>query len=459
MHAVVQPIFETLVVFAWCVLAGVVPDVEKNATRQVALRQHGDGDSAAETNELKTLTAEQARALVSKTSSTRFGLRWSSDLSLNGLSELSPSVAEELAKHEGHLSLNGLVTITDATAEALAKHKGRLSLNGLTTLSERAARALTKTQPTQSPTGLLIAGLELNGVQKLSAEAANALSQYGHPVSLNGVKKGLGEAAAGLMSEASRLEPGQRKAAEVELANDAAEPALEVLENSIGMKLAKIPSGEFDMGHEGLYEQKPVHRVQITKPFYIGIHEVTNAQWKTVMGDTPENWSDADRPVGSVSWSDAVSFCKKLSERAEEKAAGRTYRLPTEAEWEYACRAGSKTRFSFGDDDGRLGDYAWYADNARETHAVGQKNPNAWGLYDMHGNVWEWCGDWHGAYSPNAVTDPTGPPEGEKRVSRGGAFGFADFSCSSVFRQPLPPGIQTQVQGVRVVLVVETVPK
>jgi len=118
-----------------------------------------------------------------------------------------------------------------------------------------------------------------------------------------------------------------------------------------------------------------------------------------------------------VSWEDAVEFCRKLSELPAERAAGFAYRLPTEAEWEYACRAGTTTAYSFGDDSAELGEYAWYAENSGgRTQPVGQKKPNPWGLYDMHGNVWEWCQDWHAAYPTGSVTDPTGPSSGSFRV-------------------------------------------
>jgi len=152
--------------------------------------------------------------------------------------------------------------------------------------------------------------------------------------------------------------------------------------------------------------------------------------------------------VETVSWDDATEFCKKLSEKTRQAV-----RLPTEAEWEYACRAGSKTRFCFGDADEGLGDYAWYrANSGRTTHPVGQKKPNAWGLYDMHGNVWEWCADWYGDYPNGAVTDPQGPASGTYRVLRGGAWrGNSDF-CRSANRGSGTPGGRSRIFGFRVVV-------
>jgi len=180
----------------------------------------------------------------------------------------------------------------------------------------------------------------------------------------------------------------------------------------MGMKFKLIPAGKFTMGGLLPIEGDDAHEVTLTKPFKMGVHEVTQAQYEQVMGSNPSKFEGADNPVENVSWLEALEFCRKLSALPAEKAAGNVYRLPTEAEWEYACRAGTTTQFSFGDDDSDLGDYAWYADNSDDkTHPVGSKQPNAWGLYDMHGNVWEWCLDWHGDYPSGAVTDPTGPSE------------------------------------------------
>jgi formylglycine-generating enzyme required for sulfatase activity len=186
---------------------------------------------------------------------------------------------------------------------------------------------------------------------------------------------------------------------------------------------------------DGDPDEKPVHEVRITKPFYIGVYEVTNAQWSRVMGGVPSNWKDDDRPVENVTWTDVVEFCRKLSEQPEERAAGRVYRLPTEAEWEYACRAGTTTKWASGDDEKTLGDMAWFDTNSgSQTRPVGQKRPNAWGLYDMHGNVWEWCSDWYGAYAAEAIADPTGPAGGSDRVLRGGSWYSTATYCWSAFR-------------------------
>ena len=196
--------------------------------------------------------------------------------------------------------------------------------------------------------------------------------------------------------------------------------------NSIGMKFVLVPAGRFTMGipaHEsGRYDgEGPQHEVEISLSFYVGQHEVTQGQWRAVMGNNPSRFSSCgdDCPVESVSWNDVQEFIRRLNAK---EGAGK-YRLPTEAEWEYACRAGSRGAYGYGDDAGRLGECAWYEGNSGgKTHPVGQKKPNGWGLYDMHGNVWEWVQDWYGSYTTEAVTDPSGPGGGSLRVLRGGSF-------------------------------------
>ena len=216
-------------------------------------------------------------------------------------------------------------------------------------------------------------------------------------------------------------------------------------ENSIGIKLRLIPAGEFLMGSpdsdsDARDNEKPQHTVRITKPFYLGVTEVTQEQYERMIGTNPSRFKGAQLPVENVSWEVAVEFCRKLSELPAERSAGRVYRLPTEAEWEYACGAGSTTAYYFGDDDSMLGKYAWYARNSGgQTHPVGQKKPNGWGLYDMHGNVREWCSDWFEEYTSAAEDDPTGATAGSSRVIRGGSWGsFAGFcrSASRFWGQP-----------------------
>lgn len=219
-----------------------------------------------------------------------------------------------------------------------------------------------------------------------------------------------------------------------------------LIRNSVGIELKLIPAGTFIMG-----EGSDAHKVTLSKPFYMGVYEVTNLQWFRVMG-TDLSSEDNDHPVKGVKWSEAVEFCRKLSALPEEQKAGRIYRLPTEAEWEYACRAGTDTKYSFGDDESKLGEYGWFNGNSGgETHPVGEKKPNAWGLFDMHGNVWEWCSDWHGDFPKVAVTDPHGPPTGSERVVRGGSAIHSPDQARSRRRLRVEPGYAYRV-GFRLAL-------
>ncbi len=213
--------------------------------------------------------------------------------------------------------------------------------------------------------------------------------------------------------------------------------------NSVGMRFVPIAAGSFTMGspdsdREADADEKPAHRVTISKPFLLGKFEVTQAQWEAVMGSSPYEQSSGarsnpyfdlpgmaervrkpDNPV-TVSWNEAQQFVQRLN----EKEGHRRYRLPTEAEWEYAARAGTTTSYSFGNDRGQLGRYAWFGEDfaTGAPHPVGGKLPNPWGLHDVHGNVWEWVQDNYGRYDAAAVTDPKGPASGSGKVVRGGSW-------------------------------------
>ncbi len=243
---------------------------------------------------------------------------------------------------------------------------------------------------------------------------------------------------------------------------------LATLKNSTGLTFLRLNAGEFTMGSSsGDEKQAPPHVVEVSE-FWLSRYEVTQKQWRKTMGTRPwagqEFTSDGDSLAASyVSWSDATAFCKKLTESPEEIAAGRRYRLPTEAEWEYACRAGSKTLYSFGDDPALLWEYAWWYDPAHmpeikahsHARAVGTKKPNAWSLYDMHGNVCEWCGDWAGPYSAERTRDPKGLANGRARVRRGNGW-LGDWQSSiSAARDWGVPEDRTAWVGFRPVLVLD----
>ena len=266
----------------------------------------------------------------------------------------------------------------------------------------------------------------------------------------------------------------------------------EIFTNSLGMKFVKITSGSFMMGSgispsdiasryggkEEWYEDDiPQHKVTIRHPFFMQTMEVTVGQWRLFVKDTGykteaetaggatiltgNDWKKTEgyywdnpgfaqtkmNPVTCVSWNDVQAFIEWLNRKE-----GKTYRLPTEAEWEYACRAGSTASFSFGDDLINLGRYAWYWNNAnRRSHPVGKKEPNPWNIHDIYGNVWEWCQDWYGKYPSGPVVDPTGPSSGTAKVFRGGSAYSQERFCRSAYRGGYQPDGSFTSLGFRLV--------
>ncbi len=226
-----------------------------------------------------------------------------------------------------------------------------------------------------------------------------------------------------------------------------------------------IPPGTFTLGSPATESDRfdwegPQTRVYLSKGFYMGKYEVTQREYQDVIGSNPSYFQgDLSLPVEQVSWNDAVAYCNGLTANeanAGKLPAGYVYRLPTEAEWEYACRAGTTTRFSYGDDPGygELGRYAWFTVNSGgRTHVVGGLLANPWGLHDMHGNVWEWCQDWwSGNYPGGALTDPAGAASGSLRVLRGGYWVNDGRYCRSAFRDYVTPDYRINFIGFRVVL-------
>jgi formylglycine-generating enzyme required for sulfatase activity len=260
--------------------------------------------------------------------------------------------------------------------------------------------------------------------------------------------KALADERKRLAAERKRLEAEKPKIA---MAKRPPRPDKKSFTNAIGMGFVYISPDTFLMGSPSSEKKRDSnerqHEVSLTKGFYLQTTEVTQEQWESVMGTRP--WSgkryvrDGEHnPAVYISWNDCQQFIRRLNKRENTDK----YRLPTEAEWEYACRANSTTSFSFGESDSILGDYSWYRNNAwnigeKYAHAVAQKRSNAWGLYDMHGNVWEWCQDWYEENYPSGhVTDPEGPTSGAERVLRGGSWINFAGSCRSAFRGRYNPG-------------------
>lgn len=232
-----------------------------------------------------------------------------------------------------------------------------------------------------------------------------------------------------------------------------------VINESVSIHFQSIPAGSFYQGSDTSEpnrqkDEGPRHAVHISRGFYLATFEVTQQQWQSIMGSNPAIFSNLphakNRPVESVSWQECQDFIGKLN----QKNIG-TFRLPTEAEWEYACRAGSRSAYYWGEQMAENGssDYAWA--NSRSmamTHPVGQKKPNNWGLYDMSGNVWEWCSDWYGPYPAEEVTDPKGPVDGKMKVFRGGSWYDFFESHRSANRHKHAPDEKYTAIGFRLLL-------
>jgi len=234
-----------------------------------------------------------------------------------------------------------------------------------------------------------------------------------------------------------------------------------------GIELVTVPAGVFLMGtddtdHEWFSHSRPVHEVRLDS-FQLSVYEITQAQFEKVTGYNPSLMKgDDSRPVDQVSWFDAAAFCNKLSELAGLMPCydilNRTcifsrngFRLPTEAEWEYACRAGTNTKYHTGNSESGLALAGWYRSNSEgTTHPVGRKVPNAWGLFDMHGNVWEWCNDWQRSYENCKNENPSGPSWGHSRVLRGGGWHFPAVGCSSAYRHRAKPEYRLSAVGFRI---------
>ena len=243
------------------------------------------------------------------------------------------------------------------------------------------------------------------------------------------------------------------------------------LGGGVEMELVLMPAGTFKMGSlkidGGRQDDEMLHPVTIGKAFYMGKYTVTQPQYEVVTKKKPSHFTGEKNPVERVSWFDAAEFCKMLNTGLKPRLpAGMEIQLPTEAQWEYACRAGTATRYYFGEEDSKLGDAAWYrANGSKHAHPVGEKNANAFGLYDMYGNVWQWCNDFYAKkyYEQSPDADPPGPVQGDPyngkdpaRVLRGGSWLYDTDLCRSAFRFKLPPGYRGDDVGFRVVMVPST---
>lgn len=291
--------------------------------------------------------------------------------------------------------------------------------------------------------------IDLQGTDRSTSEAAEAEIENSEEFIGNGIV----EPYAAL-----RVASNSREAAgsEVIAASVEGDAVRTLVVNSLGSCFRNLQPGSFKMGSStaelGRYESELEHSVELNRSYFLGITLVTQREYLEVMGLNPSTQLGDDLPVDNVSWEDAIEFCKRLSSRPAELDAGRVYRLPTEAEWEYACRFGSSTSYYFGDNAEALDEHAWFEDNSNgHTHAVGQLRPNAGGFYDMHGLAWQWCSDWFADYDTTRYINPTGPESGEQRVLRGGSWYNKATDCRAATRGANLPGTKSTTIGFRVV--------
>ncbi len=287
-------------------------------------------------------------------------------------------------------------------------------------------------------------------------------------------QKARGDAARGLLADSAALAAGaeglevarlgggeaeefrallravRERTSQIHVEPVAGDTATVTLDNGVAFELVWCPSGCYNRGspsgERGRIKNEQQHRVTLTHGFWLGKTEVTQRQWEAVMGSNPSHFPGAELPVDTVSWKDCEAFIARLNVRmADGVSAAGPFRLPTEAEWEYACRAGTSAAFA-----GELERAGWYQGNSgRMTHPVAQKQANAWGLFDLHGNVWEWCQDRYGDYQPNSVTDPQGPVSGAYRVLRGGSWNADADVCRAAYRNWYAPGNRNNCLGLR----------
>ena len=377
----------------------------------------------------------------------------------------STQLIEEIGSHIKRKEFDGLLPIVERAAQLRGDRTDLAKIRQQ--LADRRDLRLTRARAAMAAGDVKAAAAALAGavVDDLGPDGGQLLEQVRRAVELEGKLAAVVKDAKadGVVNAAEAAEILRIAVAYLEV-NPSSQKVRSLVEqcegiippqftNSVGIKLKLIPTGTFTMGDvTGGTDERP-HQVMLTKAFYIGVYEVTNAQWKRVVGRVPSMWQEDDHPVERVSWDDAIQFCRNLSALPEERKAGRVYRLPTEAEWEYACRAGTTTKYSFGDDEMLLGEYGWFDKNSgSETHPVGQKKPNDWGLYDMHGNVWEWCSDRYSDYSSDPVSNPEGPSEGSARIRRGGGWDDGAGYCRSANRNGFEPSYSIRNLGFRLAL-------
>jgi formylglycine-generating enzyme required for sulfatase activity len=353
-----------------------------------------------------------------------------------------------------------VVEIEDLTRQ-LVQQQRLTALPGSEMLDERWLTFLTTSQLKKERLVEIWGRLEQQdgNLEALEVDMATSVPNTGSPIlmALDNIRTLVEARLAPLVPEHGTREVEASSAAPRQRAVSISAPEPRLVDR-FGISFVLIPAGTFQMGsNHGADDEKPVHAVHISQPFYLGLYPVTQRQWEAVMGDRPSHFRGQDYPVDQISWDKVQEFIRSVNTHE-----GRTrYRLPTEAEWEYAARVGATGNYCYGDDVTQLSQYAWYADAQGTTHPVGQLQPNTWGLYDMHGNVWEWVQDWydareyqHRTAAGRAVVDPTGPAAGSYRVGRGGSCCSGAGDCRSANRSRGAPSFRLATFGFRLLRMV-----
>ena len=440
-----------------CLLAGVFTGCEKpNETGEGDGTTNGGGTPTEQTGTLKGTVTDKETGLPLELA----------------LVELTPGEKKTVTDQNGEFSFADLLPGNYALKVSKLGYKtvesGAIAVQAMETVRQEIA--LEKEQ-----TDLRIMNEENEEIEELEFWAERKYSfkilNAGTNILEWEIPRVAAEWVKGFSKESGKLSPGASEKIEIQWETPNASDAEAVVyimsnggnkqlkliysfdeERDLGLKMVAVAGGTFQMGatseqgSDAESDEKPVHSVRLND-FYIGATEVTQAQWKAVMGTEPSYFKGDNLPVENVTWNDAVAFCEKLSQMT-----GKTYRLPTEAEWEYAARGGQHADGTKYAGSNTIGDVAWYSGNSNETHPVGQKEPNGLGLYDMSGNVWEWCSDWYGIdyYSSSPSVNPQGSLSGSARVRRGGSWSNLAVICRVSIRSYASPVLRPSDLGFRV---------
>ncbi|MBF0436470.1 MAG: formylglycine-generating enzyme family protein [Magnetococcales bacterium] len=446
---------------------GVVKAAATALSSRGASTSSGTGDYNFSSGTTANLTAFVSTVISSAVTGVAADISSSSKANLqalnpDGIAALAEdSIVQEAKDLASTVTAADFSSVTAGSTAGLNSVIGVLRGAGMGTLISSGDNAGTLAQLLYQPSDNTIKALITSSNLK-GANSSTALdSSYRTKVKAIGTALAASAGKGGLNSTtvASALSSAKQQAvtASADTSNFSPSSGSLTFTNSLGVKFQKIMAGGFTMGspttESGRGSDEVQHAVTISKPFYLATTETTQKVWQTIMGSNPSFFSScgSDCPVEQVTWSDVSAFITALN---KQRPSGEgTYRLPTEAEWEYAARQGTTTAWSFGDGSSSLGTYAWFSDNSQSTtHPVGQKKADSWGFYDIYGNVLEWVQDWYGDYGTGAQTDPSGAATGVYRVARGGRWGDNPSNSRAAFRFSLAPAEKNPYLGFRLVM-------